>query len=75
MDFVEGRIFKDVTLAELSGVNDEQKGAIYSAMSGVLAAIHRLDYNADELRDYGKTDGAYLKRNLGRWASQVSVII
>ena len=86
MDFVQGRIFKDVTFAELDANNNNnnnsaglqtsvaslEKGAVYSAMSAVLAAIHKLDYGVEELKDYGKTDGGYVKRNLARWASQVS---
>ena len=48
-----------------------KKASIYSAMSRVLADIHRLDFRVDELKDFGKTDGAYLKRNLARWAGQV----
>ena len=49
----------------------EKRGAIYSSMSSVLAKIHSIDFNVEELRDYGKTDGKYLRRNLARWAGQV----
>lgn len=49
----------------------QKRGAIYSSMSSVLAKIHSIDFNVEELRDYGKTDGKYLRRNLARWAGQV----
>ena len=82
MDFVAGRIFKDVTLKDMDGEagvvsanSESRKAATYEAMSRVLAAIHRLDVSAEKLRDFGKADGGFLRRNLARWAGQVRLLV
>ena len=67
MDFVEGRIFWDPALAEVSG-NDE-RGAIYDAMNETLAALHSVDIEAAGLGDFGKP-GSYFERQFGRWSKQ-----
>lgn len=67
MSFVEGRIFWDPALPELSG--KEERAAIYDAMNATLAALHDVDIDAVGLADYGKP-GSYFERQLGRWTSQ-----
>lgn len=66
MSFVEGRIFWDPALPELSG---KERAAIYDAMNATLAALHDVDIDAVGLADYGKP-GSYFERQLGRWTSQ-----
>ncbi len=66
MDFIEGRIFWDQSLPELSR---EERPAIYDAMNDVIARLHMLDYKALGLEDFGKP-GNYFARQIGRWSKQ-----
>ncbi len=66
MDYVEGRIFWDPTLPELS---PSQRWAVYDAMNAVIAALHRADYRALGLGDFGKP-GNYFTRQIDRWTKQ-----
>ncbi|HLW24615.1 MAG TPA: phosphotransferase family protein [Steroidobacteraceae bacterium] len=66
MEFVEGRIFWDQTLAALSRA---ERGALYDEMNRVIAALHGVDYAALGLADYGKP-GNYLARQIDRWTRQ-----
>ncbi len=66
MSYVDGRIFWDPTLPDLS--NDE-RSAIYDAMNGVLATLHGVDIAAVGLSDYGKP-GNYFERQVARWTKQ-----
>ncbi len=66
MDFVEGRVFPDPRLPELTGA---ERGALFADMNRVLARLHGLDYRALGLGDYGKT-GDYLARQIARWSKQ-----
>ena len=67
MRFVPNRIFWDPTLTELSS-NDE-RSAIYAEYIRVLAALHRVDYKAVGLADYGK-EGGFVARQIDRWSKQ-----
>ena len=67
MEFCDGRIFWDASLAEL-GDNNE-RSAIYDEMNRVLAALHNVDPAAVGLADYGKP-GNYFARQLARWTGQ-----
>ncbi|WP_054312844.1 phosphotransferase family protein [Mesorhizobium sp. 1M-11] len=67
MAFVEGRIFWDPALPEVSG--RQARAAIYDAMNATLAALHSVDIDAVGLADYGKP-GSYFERQLGRWTGQ-----
>lgn len=67
MAYVDGRIFWDPALPEISG-NDE-RSAIYDAMNETLAALHDVDIAAAGLADFGKP-GSYFGRQLSRWSSQ-----
>lgn len=66
MDCVEGRIFWDQTLPDLS--RDERAG-IFDAMNRTIAALHQVDYKAIGLENYGKP-GDYFARQIARWSKQ-----
>jgi aminoglycoside phosphotransferase (APT) family kinase protein len=46
-----------------------ERAAIYDEMNRVIAALHRVDYAAAGLSDYGKP-GNYFARQIGRWSRQ-----
>jgi aminoglycoside phosphotransferase (APT) family kinase protein len=66
MDMVEGRIFWDATIPE---VTDAERPAYFDAMNATLAHLHRFDPEAIGLGDYGKP-GNYFARQIGRWSQQ-----
>ncbi|HEY7943306.1 MAG TPA: phosphotransferase [Casimicrobiaceae bacterium] len=66
MDFVEGRIFWDPLLP---GMTPSQRRAIFAEMNRVIAALHRVDFAAIGLGDYGRA-GNYLARQIDRWSRQ-----
>jgi aminoglycoside phosphotransferase (APT) family kinase protein len=66
MDMVEGRIFWDATLPELTST---ERRAYFDAMNATIAALHSIDYKALGLADYGKP-GNYFARQIGRWSDQ-----
>lgn len=66
MDFVDGRIFWDQSLA---GMSPSERGAIYDELNRVIAALHSVDADALGLADYGKA-GNYFERQIKRWTHQ-----
>jgi len=66
MDYVEGRVIWDPRLPDLS---PEQRRAHYAELGRVIAALHRVDYNAVGLADYGRP-GNYIERQVARWTKQ-----
>jgi aminoglycoside phosphotransferase (APT) family kinase protein len=66
MDMVEGRIFWDATIPDVS--NDE-RAALFDAMNATIAQLHSVDYEAVGLADYGKP-GNFFARQIGRWSRQ-----
>ena len=66
MDFVDGRILWDPLLP---GMAPEERRAIYAEMNRVIAALHRVDFAAVGLADYGRP-GNYLARQIDRWSRQ-----
>ena len=66
MECVDGRIFWDPALP---GMTPAERGAIFDEMNRVVAALHRVDYAAVGLGDYGKP-GNYFERQIGRWSKQ-----
>ena len=66
MDFVEGRVFWDPTLADLPRA---QRGVIYEAMNDAVARLHRTDYAAIGLAEFGRP-GNYVARQIDRWTKQ-----
>jgi acyl-CoA dehydrogenase len=67
MSFLDGRVFNDQSLPHLS---QSDRGAIYQEMNRVIAAIHKVDYQAIGLESFGKP-GNYFARQVGRWSRQV----
>ena len=66
MDYVDGRVFTDIRLSDLPV---GERAAYYFAMADGLAALHRVDWRAVGLENYGKPD-AYVARQVGRWTKQ-----
>lgn len=66
MEFKQGRHFMQPTLADLSA---DERGAVFDDLSRVLAALHRVDYEAVGLGDFGKP-GSYFARQISRWSQQ-----
>lgn len=66
MDFVDGRLFWDPALPELT---NGERAEVYAQMNRVLAAIHRVDLDAAGLADFGKP-GNYYQRQIERWTRQ-----
>ena len=66
MAFVDGRVLWD---PQLPGMTPEQRAAIFDEMNRVKAALHKVDFAAAGLSDYGKHDG-YLARQIARWGKQ-----
>jgi len=66
MEHIEGRIFREATLPSTTA---QERGALYDAMNAALAALHRVDWRAAGLADFGKpTD--YVNRQVARWSRQ-----
>ena len=66
MDYVQGRVFWQPSLPELSG---DERAAVYEEMNRVLAALHSIDPEQVGLADYGKP-GNYFSRQIARWTRQ-----
>jgi aminoglycoside phosphotransferase (APT) family kinase protein len=66
MDCVPGRILVDATLP---GFQPRERAAIFDSMNDVLARLHKVDYVAVGLSDYGK-QGDYIARQIARWTRQ-----
>lgn len=66
MDMVDGRIFWD---AGFANVARETRAQYMDAMNATLASLHRIDYHAIGLSDYGRP-GGYVKRQIDRWSKQ-----
>ena len=66
MDMIEGRIFWDATIPEVSNA---KRAAYFDAMNASMAALHRIEPEAVGLGDYGRS-GNYFARQIGRWSKQ-----
>ena len=64
MEMVQGRILWDSTLP---GMSREERRQIYQSMNQAMAALHKLDYEAIGLGDFGKV-GEYRERQIHRWS-------
>ncbi len=71
MEFVQGRVLWDQSLRDSDKVT---RGAIYDEMNRVIAALHRVDFAAIGLADYGKP-GNYFERQIARWSKQYTASI
>ena len=66
MDMVEGRIFWDAALPDMSPA---ERAALFDAMNATIADLHSIDYAAAGLADYGRP-GNYFERQIARWSRQ-----
>lgn len=66
MDRMVGRIFHDNAIPD---VRPGERSALYDAMNEVLARLHRVDWQALGLDDFGRP-GNYFQRQIGRWSKQ-----
>lgn len=66
MDYVEGRVFWEPTLPALA---QEKRRGIFAAMNDAIARLHKVDYVAVGLADYGRP-GSYVLRQIDRWSKQ-----
>lgn len=66
MEYIEGRVLWDQSLP---GMTPAERGAIYDELNRVIAQLHRIDYQAIGLADYGKP-GNYFARQIDRWTKQ-----
>jgi aminoglycoside phosphotransferase (APT) family kinase protein len=71
MEYVQGRVLWDQSLP---GMTREQRADIYREMNRVMAALHRVDFKAKGLADYGKS-GNYFERQIGRWSKQYTASV
>jgi aminoglycoside phosphotransferase (APT) family kinase protein len=66
MEYLEGRVFSDVLMSELTPA---ERGAVQAQLFETIGALHAADYSALGLGDYGKpTD--YIGRQIARWTKQ-----
>ncbi len=66
MEFLDGRIFWDQRLPEVSPAG---RTAMFDSMNEVIAALHSVDYAAIGLGDFGRP-GNYTARQIARWSRQ-----
>jgi len=66
MEMVEGRVFHD---PGLPGMTPPERTAYFDDFARVLAALHKVDYEAVGLSDFGRASG-YLERQVARWSKQ-----
>ncbi|MCW5626097.1 MAG: phosphotransferase, partial [Burkholderiales bacterium] len=66
MDCVAGRVLWDPALP---GMDNAARAAHFDEMNRVIAALHKVDYQAIGLGDYGKP-GSYIERQVNRWIKQ-----
>jgi aminoglycoside phosphotransferase (APT) family kinase protein len=67
MEMVRGRIFREPTAPGAS--DSKERTAIFDAMNDTLAKIHKVDWEALGLADFGKP-GNYMARQVGKWSKQ-----
>ncbi len=66
MDRVPGRVFSQCALPGLAGT---ERREIYLAMAETMACLHKVDWAAAGLVDYGR-QGGYFTRQIARWSRQ-----
>ena len=71
MEFIEGRVLWDQSLP---GMTPAGRGEIYLEMNRVISALHKVDFAARGLADFGKP-GNYFERQIGRWSKQYAASI
>ena len=66
MEMIEGRVLWDPALP---GMQPAERAAIFDEMNRVIARLHKVDFAAIGLADYGKP-GNYFERQISRWTKQ-----
>lgn len=66
MDWVQGRILRDPSFPEVPASSRPAHG---EALVDALARLHRVDYRAAGLEDFGRS-GGYVARQFARWSKQ-----
>ena len=66
MEFLEGRVIVDQSLP---GMTRAERGAIYTEMNRIIAALHQVNPEAVGLADFGRA-GNYFGRQIARWSRQ-----
>lgn len=66
MERVPGRVFAD---GSLPGMAPAERRALYLSMAETMATLHRVDWAAAGLADYGR-QGGYFTRQIARWTKQ-----
>jgi aminoglycoside phosphotransferase (APT) family kinase protein len=66
MERLPGRVFSECALP---GMEPQERRAIYMGMAESMAALHKVDWAAIGLFDYGR-HGSYFSRQLARWTRQ-----
>src|SRR5438105_435186 len=67
MEHLDGRIFWDQRLPEIASPAD--RAAMFDSMNRVIADLHRVDYAAVGLGEFGRP-GNYMARQIARWSRQ-----
>ena len=66
MERLNGRVVHDSSLPDL---RLEDRAAAYRDLARILARLHKVDYEAVDLSDFGRT-GTYFERQITRWTKQ-----
>ena len=66
MEFMPGRVLWNPALP---GMTESERAAIFNEMNRVISLLHKVDFAAIGLSDYGKP-GNYFERQIGRWSKQ-----
>ena len=66
MNFIEGRVFWDPLMPDLT---NEERTLVYDSINETLAELHKVDYKAIGLEDFGRP-GNYFARQIARWTKQ-----
>lgn len=64
MEWLEGRVH---TAYAMPGLTPQERAQAYASMCETMAKIHRLDFQALGLADYGRP-GNYFERQISRWS-------
>src|SRR5437773_5786063 len=67
MEHLDGRIFWDQRLPEIASA--AERAAMFESMNRVIADLHKIDYAAVGLGDFGRP-GNYMGRQIARWSRQ-----
>src|SRR5438046_10068545 len=67
MEHLDGRIFWDQRLPEIASA--AERAAMFDSMNRVIADLHKVDYAAVGLGDFGRP-GNYMGRQIARWSRQ-----